>query len=659
MADISKEIERIKHAVYGEDVRQSIADALNKVNTDNYTELRDDVDSLKDEIADKIEASDIFGEVSSETIVLDPTWASGFISPSNGDYNSSASGGNYYACTTTFLSSNETITLNIHDGVAYRYFWYSKDDDSYVSGISLKKTTGERTVTLDNTYKYRVELISYDGTSVDGTAEATNSIIDSIGTYIGISYSTIVRHDGIVTKASLEEIGFKAIGGKLVSDIGKTYKIDSFSTTGNVYADFQSNIVKESKKALRICVRGVTAGSDSTVATRGAITLNFQTVTILDSLSIWCMIPSRYVLSNETRDLHNYTCTPTITYDFYNGNSLVYTMKEQPRNTMGWRCGWDFHKFVYNYNGNAVYNYFKKLTINKIVMTIETKNSSPDFEMYIDSIVVDRRLNPVFCYNVDDDFSDDATLELARYLYINRIPANVRIDFSTDISSIANIDLTTMTASEMRTAGITAKMVILKGYYEGLFDFNVYTNAAFNRPFVESKNWLKSGDTNSFALDNIEAAGANVGNNPIRPIICAANWQHKLDDTLKLAEEQVGFKAIRGYGRMTFFVDSIANVIATIPAGQNYNSVSELTNEWINNTASSIKQMIDNAVTYGSIYNLFSHKCYPVSSIVEVTSSPIIPFEVMKEVIDYVVTLRNSGVISTMTMDGVYNCSMN
>ena len=40
MADISKEIERIRHAVYGEDVRQSIVDGLNKVNNTTDNEIK-------------------------------------------------------------------------------------------------------------------------------------------------------------------------------------------------------------------------------------------------------------------------------------------------------------------------------------------------------------------------------------------------------------------------------------------------------------------------------------------------------------------------------------------------------------------------------------------------------------------------------------------
>ena len=56
MANISTYISQIQNAVYGEEVRSSIINALEKVNDDNesYQDLKDEVIAAKDDVDEQV-----------------------------------------------------------------------------------------------------------------------------------------------------------------------------------------------------------------------------------------------------------------------------------------------------------------------------------------------------------------------------------------------------------------------------------------------------------------------------------------------------------------------------------------------------------------------------------------------------------------------------
>ena len=60
MANISTYISQIQNAVYGEEVRSSIINALEKVNDDNesYQALKDEVIAAKDEVESEVSSFD-------------------------------------------------------------------------------------------------------------------------------------------------------------------------------------------------------------------------------------------------------------------------------------------------------------------------------------------------------------------------------------------------------------------------------------------------------------------------------------------------------------------------------------------------------------------------------------------------------------------------
>lgn len=463
---------------------------------------------------------------------------------------------------------------------------------------------------------------------------------------------------GVVTKDYL--VNNNNIGNtcKLQNSIGDYYKINSISSTGNVKGVLQNNQKRWVDKALKIYIEGAEKIDNSTLSDRGSVTVNIDDMEIKESLGMWCYIPSRYIVENTTRDGISRIATPQITYSFYNNEELIASFDQKPSRFGCWNCGWFLHKFSVKSNGQDIYNNFINKTINKIVISIKTINSSPNFEMYIDSFVADQKIKPIFCYNLDYGFEEDEGLELAHYLYKNNIPVNCRINFATDISSIEYIDIRSMTASELRVANITGEMIALKGYYEGLFDLNVYSNGAFQKKYTAAVNWLKFDESNEFSIASLEKQGNNADNSIIRPVITSANWQHKLDDTLRMAEMEAGFKCIRGYGKETYYVDNITNVINTYPCAQTYSSVDEITDEWIDTQFNIAKDIIDKAVKRGFIFNLFSHKVYPKDRMI-LQNTRIMPFEFAKKILDYVLELNKNGDIQIMNMDNIYYNSIN
>ena len=622
--------------------------------------------AMKSDISDCIKIDGLFGKEGGDTevnLVDSLTFTTGNISSSTGVFTDTPpSGYTVYACSDFFSSEND-ITIFVPTGVKYRYFWYDKESKKYVSGVAESTATK----TLSNQYVYKVAVRLSDSTTV----ESANSVCDNIKNYITLTaIKTVEPTYGVITKEKLRNIGMSTkedianissqlgnnvLGAtcQLQDKIGDYYKINSISTSGNVKGILQNNQTKWHDTTLKIYVDGVTQSETNTVNNRGSITINVDDMKIKQSLGMWCFIPSKYIVENVARDGVNRSCTPKITYKFYNNDNLITSFSQKPTRFANWCCGWYLHKFSIKDNGQNCYDNFAGHTINKIIIEISTLDKIPSFEMYIDCFVADQRLKPIFSYNLDDMFEEDETLELAHYLYVNNIPVNCRINFETDISTIEYMDIRSMTVEELRSAKITAQMIILKGYYEGLFDYGVYSNGAFQKKYNVAVDFLKTDVNNPYSIDNITKSGDSNNNSIVRPIITSSNWQHKLDDTLRLAEMKAGFKCIRGYGKETYYVDNNSNVVNTLPYAQNYSSLNEITDDWIEQQFQLIKTDIDTAIIRGSIINIFSHKVFPKDRLI-LQSTKIMPFEVIKKVLDYVLQLNANGDIQIMNMDNIY-----
>lgn len=622
--------------------------------------------AMKSDISDCVKTDELFGRESSVTninLIDNLTFTTGNISSSTGVFTETPpSGYTIYACS-DFFSSDDDISLVVPNGVIYRYYWYDKESKNYVSAVGESSVTR----TLTNQYVYKVAVRLSDSI----TAESANGVRDNIKNYITLTTSkTVEATNAFITKEKLSNIGMSTkediasissqlgnnvIGGtcRLQDKIGNYYKINSISTSGNVKGILQNNQTKWHDTTLKIYVDGATQTETDTVNNRGSITINVDNMDIKQSLGMWCFIPSKYIVENTTRDGINRSCTPKITYKFYNDDNLITSFAQKPTRFANWTCGWYLHKFSRKDNGQSCYDNFAGSTINKIIIEISTLDNHPNFEMYIDSFVVDQRLKPIFSYNLDDAFEDDESLELAYYLYVNNIPVNCRINFAIDISTIEYMDIRSMTVEELRSANINAQMIILKGYYEGLFDYGVYSNGAFTKKYNDAVNFLKTDENNPYSIDNITKSGDVINNSIVRPIITSSNWQHRLDDTLRLAEMKAGFKCIRGCGKETFYIDDISNVVNTTPYAQTYESLSEITDDWVEQQFQLIKTDIDTAIIRGSIINIFSHKVFPKDRLI-LQSTRIMPFEVIKKVLDYVLQLNANGDIQIMNMDNIY-----
>ena len=622
--------------------------------------------AMKSDISDCIKTDELFGReagVTNINLIDNLTFTSGSISSSTGEFmESPPSGYTIFACS-DFFSSDYDISLVVPNGVTYRYYWYDKESKKYVSA------TGEGTVTrtLTNQYVYKVGVRLTNSI----TAESANSVRDNIKKYITLTTSKRVEAtNAFITKEKLTKIGMSTkediasissqlgknlIGGAcgLQDKIGNYYKINSISTSGNVKGILQNNQTKWHDTTLKIYVDGVAQTETNSVNNRGSITINVDYMDIKQSLGMWCFIPSKYIVENTTRDGISRCCTPKITYKFYNDDNLITSFTQAPTRFANWTCGWYLHKFSRKDNGQSCYDNFAGHTINKIIIEISTLDKSPNFEMYIDCFVADQRLKPIFSYNLDDGFEDDESLELAHYLYVNNIPVNCRINFAIDISTIEYMDIRSMTVEELRSAKINGQMIILKGYYEGLFDYGVYSNGAFQKKYNAAVDFLKTNNDNPYSIDNITKSGDSKNNSIVRPIITSSNWQHRLDDTLRLAEMKAGFKCIRGCGKETFYIDDISNVVNTTEYAQSYKSLSEITDNWIEQQFQLIKADIDTAIIRGSIINIFSHKVFPKDRLI-LQGTRIMPFEFIKKVLDYVLQLNANGDIHIMNMDNIY-----
>lgn len=164
MADIKQYTDQIANAVYGEEVRGSIINALNKVNDDNnsYAQIKSDVVAAKDDVTDQVNAFDQKVE-NAKTATTALTNATATANTTKSNLDASVSTANTAKSNLDSSTSKaNTAKSNVDSAVSTA--------STTISNANTAKTNLETTIKNANTAKTNLE-----GTT--STANSTNTIL--------------------------------------------------------------------------------------------------------------------------------------------------------------------------------------------------------------------------------------------------------------------------------------------------------------------------------------------------------------------------------------------------------------------------------------------------------------------------------------------------
>ena len=164
MADIKQYTDQIANAVYGEEVRSSIINALNKVNDDNnsYAQIKTDIVAAKDDVTDQVNAFDQKVE-NAKTATTALTNATATANTTKSNLDASVSTANTAKSNLDSSTSKaNTAKSNVDSAVSTA--------STTISNANTAKTNLETTIKNANTAKTNLE-----GTT--STANSTNTIL--------------------------------------------------------------------------------------------------------------------------------------------------------------------------------------------------------------------------------------------------------------------------------------------------------------------------------------------------------------------------------------------------------------------------------------------------------------------------------------------------
>lgn len=169
MANISTYISQIQNAVYGEEVRSSIINALEAVNNDNesYQDLKDEVVTAKDAVDEQVDSFDAKVKAA-EQAITDLEAATSTANTAKSNLEKATSTANTARTNLTSATSTaNTARTNLENA--------TEEADTARGNANTARTQLEGSISTANTAKSDLEQAINNATSINNTLTATNS----------------------------------------------------------------------------------------------------------------------------------------------------------------------------------------------------------------------------------------------------------------------------------------------------------------------------------------------------------------------------------------------------------------------------------------------------------------------------------------------------
>lgn len=169
MANISTYISQIQNAVYGEEVRSSIINALEAVNNDNesYQDLKDEVVAAKDAVDEQVDSFDAKVKAA-EQAITDLEAATSTANTAKSNLEKATSTANTARTNLTSATSTaNTARTNLENA--------TEEADTARGNANTARTQLEGSISTANTAKSDLEQAINNATSINNTLTATNS----------------------------------------------------------------------------------------------------------------------------------------------------------------------------------------------------------------------------------------------------------------------------------------------------------------------------------------------------------------------------------------------------------------------------------------------------------------------------------------------------
>jgi len=168
MANIDPYIKQIQDAVYGEEVRSSIINALEKVNDDNesYSQLKEDVIAAKDDVDSQVEAFDA-KVTAAQTAITNLTTATSTANTAKTNLDASVTTAN----TAKTNLTNATTTANT---AKTNVETATKNANTAKTNAETAKTNLETTISTANTAKTNLQTVIDSANSIKASLDTTN-----------------------------------------------------------------------------------------------------------------------------------------------------------------------------------------------------------------------------------------------------------------------------------------------------------------------------------------------------------------------------------------------------------------------------------------------------------------------------------------------------
>ena len=168
MANISTYISQIQNAVYGEEVRSSIINALEKVNDDNesYQALKDEVIAAKDEVESKVDSFDAKVKAA-EQATADLVAATSTANTAKSNLEKATS-------TANTAKTNLEKSTSTADTTKTAVETATKNANTAKSNADTARTNLEGTISSASTAKSNLETAISNANAIKGTLDSTN-----------------------------------------------------------------------------------------------------------------------------------------------------------------------------------------------------------------------------------------------------------------------------------------------------------------------------------------------------------------------------------------------------------------------------------------------------------------------------------------------------
>ena len=382
---------------------------------------------------------------------------------------------------------------------------------------------------------------------------------------------------------------------KLIESVGTLLTADKLTITGTNIKTRSDNSTVFSPLAKRI-----TALADAATVkfAFGGATYDFDTVTIV----FYFPYDSYASASGTSVELRIYA----------NGSANTPFVS-----TANCCWGWNFLKLPKSKTGlsqNA------KLSSVDIVFKTTTGTTETEFgEIVVDSLILDMKMKPTFILDFDQIWEKSIDNGAYEYCRTNNIPYTIHTWQYDNLNSAK--------VAEMKTAMLNGCEF---SYYGGYTNENYMTNvASYSDAIAECE--LMENDIIPFTHKRFLTYG------------CGA---HLMNQYLRESLEASGVKAIRGR-----WIENPVGYFSNKSTWLPYSI--EISYE--NSTLQDIKDQIDEAIANGSCVVSFTHGvCDDDESVLGVSSSAI-RLTTFKDMIDYLVGLRDHGQIQICTMEQFVN----